>query len=311
MILLSQHYLVAQLDAPDHIGVVALPDDAQRPIHDYLVLEAGPGRRRESGQRLSMQAAVGERVIVQGHDVRGYDAGKGERLAFVRDEDLVAVVRTNAAGEKLEPANDYVFIEVDPPPAPSTTVAVVSHALHGAERRLRLRAAELHAEFSDLLRGWMAQGMPQWERVRRLRQAKDALRGSDREALELGVRTKGETGWDALYARTSVPAANTGRVVAWGPGAAVDEDGERIHTAFRTPTYWDGPAILLPEFSRVVFDRRCESVDLFDGQRWLAAYPVDALLAVEAEDGRAPRTLSEAVDRARGGPEPISLRGFA
>lgn len=101
-------------------GGIYLPDHWQENWVQGTVLARGPGLTvplGEDDQTLApMWAAVGDEVLFEKHDLNLFDAP--DRIGSVADDRLVGLIRKG----DLHPLNDWVQVEQDPDPAPTSVI---------------------------------------------------------------------------------------------------------------------------------------------------------------------------------------------
>lgn len=126
-----------------------LPDQAQEVFSDATVLAAGPGK--PGGRK--MAARPGDRILCLPQDFEEYTQGGEQGKGFVSDRRLIGLLRAPHF-DHVAPANDYLLIKAETPPAERVTasgVVVTSSSLYGDESRVKERAFSRLQDYGKLL----------------------------------------------------------------------------------------------------------------------------------------------------------------
>lgn len=90
---LGDRVLVKQSEEKEQVkGGIIIPDAAKEKPQEATVVAIGPGRRDEKGQRLPIDVAVGDRVLISkygGTEVKYND----EKYMLLRQDDILAIFK--------------------------------------------------------------------------------------------------------------------------------------------------------------------------------------------------------------------------
>lgn len=237
---LSTYCLVERLPAKEHSeGGIALPDVAQRQVHEGLVTRRGIGRILKDGSRHVPQVNSGDRVIVRYFDWTALD----EQHAFLADELLVA--KREWAGDGWGPltaCNDWVLVEPDPTPTifeRASGVVVVNMTTLSGTGRVRQEAEHAYEEIGKLEERQAYRDEP--NQYFRDKHVHDYLTGLRPEVLEEVYRIDAEhksgrfqSKHHRYRALLQKAQPKTGVLVNAGPGKFTAQAGGRV------PMFYDG-----------------------------------------------------------------------
>jgi chaperonin GroES len=89
---LNDRILVKPSDEQEEkIGGIIIPDTAKEKPQEGKVVEAGPGRIGENGQRIALTVAVGNKVLYgkySGTEIKY----QGETYLIMREDDVLAII---------------------------------------------------------------------------------------------------------------------------------------------------------------------------------------------------------------------------
>ncbi|UPA28082.1 MAG: co-chaperone GroES [Verrucomicrobiota bacterium] len=90
---LGDRVLVKLLEEKEQVkGGIIIPDAAKEKSQEATVVAVGPGKRDEHGQRLAMDVAVGDHVLISkygGTEVKHSD----EKYTLLRQDDVLAIFK--------------------------------------------------------------------------------------------------------------------------------------------------------------------------------------------------------------------------
>jgi len=258
---LSSFYRVELLDVEKRVGAVVLPDTAVDPSTDAVVWDLGPGRLQADGTRSGMQARIGDRIVVQEHDLQRYD----RRHAFVRDEHLVALLPAPYHAEDLRPAGDYVLVRPEPLERFETRasgVIVAGYSLYGGEARSLERGEALLREIKAWGQRVKLSERSAEDQLRAIAQWLEPIPFEDRLAMRDAMDEDGDTGWESFLPPVRREPPRRGLLEAVGSGASA----QRLSGLVGETVRWE---------------KHFRGVSLYpDGQERLFL-PASALMAVE------------------------------
>ncbi len=259
-------YFCERLLAIPESDTIVIPGADEDLTYDCLVIAAGEGRLNDDGARATMQACVGDRVIVeprhfwewQGEDEEWVtceecrpwryefpddDCPRCNTAAevlvknggFVSNSDLIAIIPGPDHSEIL-PAGDWVLVEPDKlyhqdegaiVQARPSGVLVASHALHGGEEWAKQEGWVRYQESCRLWDSPAWQAEPEYPfRHRRLHNWIDGLHPDVRRWALQYGREEQEDPGKSRRMWVRKEVPTRGRVVKLGPGL-IRSDGER------------------------------------------------------------------------------------